>query len=136
MKRGDGKMLHFNLRKIRKELRLTQNKLASRINYSQQAVAKWESGNSNPDMRNLIRLSNELKVTIDTLVREVPDAIDQQHCAVSIKRNLFHVVNNVSSHEELGVDLYSLDEADKLLLVDELFDCLVNSSVIARNTAE
>ncbi|CAM3580847.1 helix-turn-helix domain-containing protein [Erysipelothrix anatis] len=136
MKRGDGKMLHFNLRKIRKELRLTQNKLASRINYSQQAVAKWESGNSNPDMRNLIRLSNELKVTIDTLVREVPDAIDQKHCAVSIKRNLFHVVNNVSSHEELGVDLYSLDEADKLLLVDELFDCLVNSSVIARNTAE
>ncbi|QIK70820.1 helix-turn-helix domain-containing protein [Erysipelothrix sp. HDW6C] len=117
-------MLHFNLKKIRKEHHLTQSGLAEKISYSQQAVAKWESGNSSPDMRNLTRLADELRVSIDTLVRPIPPELEHETCATSLKRDLFHVVNNCGSSPELGIDLYSLEVGEKLQLVEELFEFL------------
>ncbi|MBQ3799738.1 MAG: helix-turn-helix transcriptional regulator, partial [Treponema sp.] len=39
---------------LRKNKGLTQDALAERLNVSRQAVAKWESGQSYPDISNLI----------------------------------------------------------------------------------
>lgn len=54
---------------IRKARGLSQEGLAELIGISRQAVAKWELGQTYPDVDNLIRLSDVLKISIDGLVK-------------------------------------------------------------------
>ena len=58
------------LQLLRTNMKLSQEELADRLNISRQSITKWENGQSFPDIRNLIQLSEILKVTIDRLVKE------------------------------------------------------------------
>jgi transcriptional regulator with XRE-family HTH domain len=64
--------MEFNekLRKLRKEKGLSQEELADIIGVSRQALSKWESGSSYPEMEKLIALSGLFGVTIDSLVKD------------------------------------------------------------------
>lgn len=55
---------------LRKEKGMSQEDLAQVVGVSRQAVQKWESGQSNPDMENLKLLSSYFGVTLDYLVWE------------------------------------------------------------------
>lgn len=57
------------LQLVRKSKGLTQEGLADILCISRQAVAKWESGQTYPDIANLIRLSEIFLVTVDYLVK-------------------------------------------------------------------
>ena len=48
------------LPKLRKENNLSQEQLADRLGVSRQAVSKWESGSSYPDMDKMIQICNIL----------------------------------------------------------------------------
>ncbi|MBP7176232.1 MAG: helix-turn-helix transcriptional regulator [Thermoclostridium sp.] len=61
------------LQLLRKEKGFSQEKLAEKIGVSRQAVAKWEVGQSYPDMGNLIFLSELFGITIDRLVKDSTD---------------------------------------------------------------
>jgi len=52
----------------RKELGLTQQKLAEQLNISFQAVSKWENGTASPDIGLLAPLAYILNTTVDTMV--------------------------------------------------------------------
>ena len=52
----------------RKELGMTQQKLAEQLNVSFQAVSKWENGTTIPDTLLLPQLAFLLKTSVDTLV--------------------------------------------------------------------
>ncbi len=54
----------------RKKLNMTQEALASEINVSRQAVSKWESAQSLPEMEKIILLSNLFGVSVDYLIRD------------------------------------------------------------------
>lgn len=58
------------LQLLRKNKGLTQEELAEKVCVSRQAIAKWESGQSYPDISNLIQISNLMNVTVDYLVRD------------------------------------------------------------------
>ena len=58
------------LQLMRKREGLSQEDLAEKLCISRQAVSKWESGQSVPDLNNLIILSELYNVTIDYLVKE------------------------------------------------------------------
>ena len=64
------------LKLLRKNKGFTQEEFAELLNVTRIAVAKWESGQTYPDITNLIQISNIMNVTIDYLVRD-------QECAVS-----------------------------------------------------
>ncbi len=53
----------------RKELDLTQRRLALLVGVSFQCVSKWEADESLPDIPSLIRLSDALNVSLDYLLR-------------------------------------------------------------------
>lgn len=55
---------------LRKNKGLTQEDLADKLNVSRAAVAKWEAGQSYPDIMNLIQLSEMMNVTVDYLVKD------------------------------------------------------------------
>ena len=52
----------------RKEQSLTQENLAERLGISSQAVSKWETDQTCPDILLLPQLSNLLGVSVDTLL--------------------------------------------------------------------
>ena len=60
-----------NLKYLRKEAKLTQEQLAEKLNVSRQAVTKWESGQSLPDIQNLKEMADMFGVTMDALVGDI-----------------------------------------------------------------
>jgi len=56
-----------NILRLRKEQGMTQATLATRLGITAQAVSKWESGRSAPDIELLPRLAEILSCDIDTL---------------------------------------------------------------------
>ena len=54
-----------NIVALRKKRGLTQEKLAEVIEVSRQSVTKWESGESEPSIDKLIKLSKYFGVSID-----------------------------------------------------------------------
>lgn len=61
--------LAANLRHLRNTNRLTQEEVAEKIGVSRQAVAKWESGDSLPDILNCEALADLYDVSLNDLVR-------------------------------------------------------------------
>ena len=61
------------LTKLRKDNNLSQEALAEKLNMSRQAISKWESGNSYPDMSTMINICKVLNCTLEDLLDD--DAI-------------------------------------------------------------
>lgn len=62
-------MLSDVLRNHRKEMKLTQDEIAEKIGVSRQSVAKWESGQSVPDIFNCQALCRLFNIRIDDLLQ-------------------------------------------------------------------
>lgn len=62
----------INLRQLRTHSKLSQEQLAERIGVTRQAVAKWESGDTLPDILNCEALANFYDISLNDLVRHNP----------------------------------------------------------------
>lgn len=58
---------------LRKQNSMSQEKLGEKIGISRQAVAKWEVGESCPDIDKMIILSELFRISIDKLVKDNDD---------------------------------------------------------------
>lgn len=58
-----------SLAKFRKEKGMTQKELAEKLNVSDKAVSRWETGKNYPDIDTLHRLSELLEVTINDILK-------------------------------------------------------------------
>lgn len=65
-------MLRDNLVQLRKLKNMTQEDLAGRIGVSRQAVAKWESGETTPDLEKAKSLADAFGVSLDDLTNYEP----------------------------------------------------------------
>ena len=63
-------MLSERIYRFRRKSGLSQEQLAERIGVSRQAISKWESGTSTPELEKLLALSECFHITLDELVRE------------------------------------------------------------------
>ena len=63
-----------NLIRARKARGMTQEELAARLSISRQAVSKWETGESLPDLYKLASLADELGVSTDVLCGREPSS--------------------------------------------------------------
>ncbi|MEE0931000.1 MAG: helix-turn-helix domain-containing protein [Acutalibacteraceae bacterium] len=61
-------MISENIYTLRKNKKLSQEQVAEAIGVSRQAVAKWETGDTVPDINNCIALANLFNVTLDEFV--------------------------------------------------------------------
>lgn len=82
------------IKKLRKQKGLTQQQLADKLNVSFQAVSKWETGETLPDVALLLDLCNELDTTADTLLNG--------GAFVDKKRKIIKVENIVNGFERLA----------------------------------
>ncbi|MDR0928484.1 MAG: helix-turn-helix domain-containing protein [Oscillospiraceae bacterium] len=63
------RVIAANLRQLRSLHRLSQEEVAERIGVTRQAVAKWENGDSLPDVINCENLADLYGVSINDLIR-------------------------------------------------------------------
>lgn len=61
-------MIALNIRFLRKSENLSQEEFAERFGVSRQSVAKWESGESTPDLQKCREIAEHYDLLIDTLV--------------------------------------------------------------------
>ena len=57
-----------NLKRIRKDNNLSQEQLAEKLGVSRQAVSKWESNLSYPEMDKVIQICNLFNLNINELI--------------------------------------------------------------------
>ena len=65
---------------LRKQRKLTQEKVGELVNMSQRSVANWESGERSPSIPTLIELSNKFNVSVDYMLgcSDVPERQKKQ----------------------------------------------------------
>lgn len=71
-------MIGDKIRELRKARKLTQEQLADYLNISSQAVSKWETGASSPDLEMLQRLAVFFRTTSDALLDFDRQRIDEE----------------------------------------------------------
>ena len=71
-------MIGDKIRELRKARKLTQEQLAEHLNISSQAVSKWETGASSPDLDMLQRLAVFFRTTPDALLDFDLQRIDEE----------------------------------------------------------
>lgn len=65
-----------NLYELRKEAKMSQEKLAEEVGVSRQSVSKWENGESYPEMENILKLCKIFHCKINDIVHEDMQDID------------------------------------------------------------
>ena len=62
--------LKDKIQQLRKNKSLSQERLAEELNISRQAVAKWENGETTPDINNLVQISDLFNISLDRLLKD------------------------------------------------------------------
>lgn len=71
-------MISSNLRMLRSNSNYTLENVAEIVGVSRQAIAKWESGETYPDIENCVKLSALFKVSLDAFVKEPIQLMDNE----------------------------------------------------------
>ncbi len=76
------------LQRLRKDQRMSQEELASKIAVSRQAVSKWELNETMPDIDNIIQLSKIFGISIDYLLNDEINIVEEIPIVKEAKKKL------------------------------------------------
>ena len=114
-------MIHQNIMFLRKSRQLTQEELAERVGVSRQAVAKWENGETVPDLRSCCSMAETFGVTLDDLVH-----YDPQGTGLPIPPRGKHLFGTVTVGERGQIsipkrarELFHIQPGDQLLVLGD-----------------
>ncbi|MBQ8641486.1 MAG: helix-turn-helix transcriptional regulator [Clostridia bacterium] len=75
------------LSRLRKERDMTQSELADKLNLTRQAISKYETGDSFPDVSVLVNIANIFHVTLDELIRSGEPTVGEAAILSTTARN-------------------------------------------------
>ena len=105
------------IRELRRKRGISQEELAEQLGISRQAVSKWESGQSMPDLDKIILLSDYFDVTTDYLLKGIQPTEPQAE-KTSVNASVFAIagtaLNAIGLATSCGV---WYDEQDAMALV-------------------
>jgi len=114
-------MISRNLKHLRKKFKFTQEEIAEKIGVSRQAVAKWENGETVPDINNCLALSKLYEVTLDDLVN-----YSNEEDEVDIRPKGKHIFGVVKVGERGQIvipkkarEIFNISHGDRLLLLGD-----------------
>lgn len=114
-------MINQNLQALRKKHQWTQEDVAEKLHVSRQAVAKWESGETTPDIINCMALADLYDVTLDALVKHKDD-----YNGAMIAPKGKHFFGTVTMNERGQIiipkkarEIFHLESGDHLLLLGD-----------------
>ena len=80
----------INISSARKNLGITQEELAKRLNVTRQAVSNWENGKTEPDIETLSNIANIFEMSTDELINKT--TAEKQRSLKINSRLLFSVI--------------------------------------------
>lgn len=98
----------------RKEANLTQMQLAEKLNITNRAVSKWETGKAMPDTSLMLDLCKVLKISVNDLLSG--EVVSMENYNKKLEKNLLEMVKQK-------------EEADKRLLFLEIFICVLVTAI-------
>ena len=113
------------LQLLRNNNRLSQEELGEKLGVSRQAISKWDSGQSTPDLKKLIVISQLYNITIDSLVKDEYEfdvfksnevsSVDNQEEKKEDNKNAQIVINinKDSIFTSHSVDIFSLMQGNR-----------------------
>lgn len=96
-------MFHINLKQLRKEFKISQAKLADTLGISDKTISSWESGRTEPNMKQLKQLSEYFNVSLNDLINEKNTYGDHKANLdhLSDKPELLEIYNDIYESENL-----------------------------------
>ena len=91
-----------NIRRIRKQLGLTQEELALHVGVTPQAVSRWENGTGMPDISLVVPLAKTLRVSTDALFGVNEDQYDSR-VYIDLKRTIEEIEAEADNQEEAAL---------------------------------
>ncbi len=85
---------------LRKREGLSQEELAEKMNVSRQAVSKWESAQSLPDIDKILQLSRMFNVSTDYLLKDDIDDLEQPYKSSTIDTQAESVDENTTTQQK------------------------------------
>ena len=113
------------IQQLRKSNGLSQEQLAEKLNVSRQAISKWESGASFPDIEKIVLLSELFKVSTDYLMKDeniVNCGENIQQC-VQVQKKLYIVDINkrkLSAFDEFSIEMLNTSNNGEATLITGL----------------
>ena len=77
---------------LRKEKNLTQKEVAEKLNVSDKAISRWETGKGFPDVNSLMGLSELFNVTVNELL--AGKRIDKDNLNEVVEENVIQVIES------------------------------------------
>ena len=114
-------MIRTNIIHLRKLHNMTQEELAEKIGVSRQAVAKWEGGESTPDISSCAALAKLFDVTVDSLIHH---SEQESGLAIPPKGKHFFGAVTVGERGQIVVpkkarELFHIEPGDQLLILGD-----------------
>lgn len=114
-------LISQNLTALRQYHKYSQEEVAERVGVSRQAVAKWESGETVPDILNCDTLANLYDISVDTLIH-----YDQEKEHMPIPPKGKHLFGTVKVGERGQIvlpkkarDLFRIKQGDLLVVLGD-----------------
>ena len=110
--------MNEHLKNLRKKNKLTQENVAEQLHVSRQAVAKWESGDTVPDLNHAIALARLFNVRLDDLAGEATEY------GIGPKGKHIFGLTTIGERGQIVIpkkarDLFQLQDGDKLLILGD-----------------
>lgn len=116
-------MISKNLRYLRDKNEMTQEQFAEKLGVSRQTVAKWENGDSLPDIEKCTEIAMMFKVSLDALAIFSLDEQDASKGNESSEKYVFGIVK-VGERGQVVIpkrarEVYNIKPGDRLLSVGD-----------------
>ena len=109
------------LKHLRNMMKMTQEELAEKMRVSRQTVAKWENGESVPDVVKCSELAKIFNITLDDIASVFIKKDEKNH--IDPKNKFFFgtcvIANNKITLPDLALKEFKLQNGDELLLLGD-----------------
>lgn len=78
---------------LRKTNGISQEELAVKVGVSRQAISKWESGQSLPDLEKIITMSDYFGVTTDYILKGIEPVADKEQKSSELKSKILYIAS-------------------------------------------
>jgi AbrB family looped-hinge helix DNA binding protein len=115
-------MIDMNLKQLRKINQMTQEEVAEKINVSRQALAKWENGESVPDIYKCSQLAELFQVTVDDLINH---SVKDTGVLIPPKGKYFFGSVTVGERGQIVIpkkarEVFNIKSGDQLLILGDI----------------
>lgn len=117
------------LQNLRKEKKLSQEQLAEKLNVSRQAVSKWESNQSYPEMEKLIEMTKIFGCTLDDLTNSNTTAENINQAKQ--KNPVNDIINDITNIINKSINMFTDMKGDDIFkLIFVMFLVAVGISIL------